>query len=184
MEDTVAPEQDSLDQLHAGFVSRAIAFILDLAIMCAILLMSGVFVQLVTLYFPVNKILAHFIGAGVGDALKAPLAFAFIFVVFAGYPVFFWAMLGETPGKRALGLRVVRRDGRPLSIWRSLLRYLAYWVSALPLFLGFAWIMVDKRRQGWHDKIAGTCVIYTAHAHRGSQSSIPAPRPQTHLSGG
>ena len=178
------PERAGLDQSHAGFVSRAIAFMLDLAIMCAILLMTGVFAQLVTLYFPVNKLLAHIVGAGMGDALKAPLALAFAVVVFAGYPVFFWSMMGQTPGKWALGLRVVRTDGRPLSIWRSLLRYLAYWVSALPLFLGFAWIAVDRRRQGWHDKIAGTCVIYTARAHHGSRVARSAAQPQTHLSRG
>jgi uncharacterized RDD family membrane protein YckC len=34
----------------------------------------------------------------------------------------------------------------------------------IPLFLGFFWILIDDRRQGWHDKIAGTCVVYTWHA--------------------
>lgn len=184
MDTTALPERASLEQSHAGFVSRAIAFILDLAIMCAILLMAGVFVQLVTLYFPVNKLLAHIIGTGMGDALKAPLALAFIIVVFAGYPVFFWSMMGQTPGKWALGLRVVRTDGRPLSIWRSLLRYLAYWVSALPLFLGFAWITLDKRRQGWHDKIAGTCVIYTWRGPGRTRVERSVSQPQTHLSHG
>ena len=39
-------------------------------------------------------------------------------------------------------------------------RLFAYLISALPLFLGFAWIAIDRRRQGWHDKIAGTLVVY------------------------
>jgi uncharacterized RDD family membrane protein YckC len=38
-------------------------------------------------------------------------------------------------------------------------RYLAYYVSTLPLCLGFLWVAFDKRKQGWHDRIAGTLVI-------------------------
>ncbi|MBX3651771.1 MAG: RDD family protein [Burkholderiales bacterium] len=34
-----------------------------------------------------------------------------------------------------------------------------YIASALPLFLGFIWVGIDKRKQGWHDKLAGTVVI-------------------------
>ena len=39
-----------------------------------------------------------------------------------------------------------------------MLRFLAYFVSALPLYLGFLWIALDRRKQGWHDKIARTIV--------------------------
>lgn len=171
--------RESLDRLHAGVASRTIAFVLDLVIMCVILLMSGVFVQLVTLYFPVNKLIIHIVGAGVADAIRAPIAMAFMFVVFAGYPIFFWAMMGQTPGKWAMGLRVIRTDGRPLSVWRSILRYLGYWVSALPLFLGFIWIVFDKKRQGWHDKIADTCVIYAWQPHHTTQARIGRAAPPT-----
>ncbi len=38
-------------------------------------------------------------------------------------------------------------------------RYLGYYLSILGLGLGFFWIMWDKRKQGWHDKLAGTLVI-------------------------
>jgi len=40
-----------------------------------------------------------------------------------------------------------------------LLRYLGYYLSMLPLFLGFIWVGIDRRKQGFHDKIAGTVVI-------------------------
>jgi uncharacterized RDD family membrane protein YckC len=59
-----------------------------------------------------------------------------------------------------LGLRVVTIEGRRLTVWRAILRFLGYMLAALPFFLGFAWILVDNRRQGWHDKIAGTYVAY------------------------
>lgn len=167
----------SRDQVRAGFASRMIAFILDLVIICMILLLAGIFVQLIGLYFPLNRLLAQIAGIGAGDALRAPVALVFTIAVFSGYPVFFWTMIGQTPGKWALGLRVVRTDGRPLTIWRSILRYLAYWLSALPLFLGFVWIIFDAKRQGWHDKIADTCVIYVTRPARRT-ARLPAAIPQ------
>lgn len=74
----------------------------------------------------------------------------------------FWRYYGATPGKLALGLKVVdaRTGGQPAT-GRLVLRFLCYLVSALPLYLGFLWIAVDRRKQGWHDKIAGTVVIHS-----------------------
>ena len=73
----------------------------------------------------------------------------------------FWRCCGATPGKLAVGVRIVdaRTGGRP-SLGRLALRLLCYLLSAAPLYLGFLWIAIDRRRQGWHDKIAGTLVIH------------------------
>ena len=60
-----------------------------------------------------------------------------------------------------MGLRVVTVKGERVKPLRAVFRYLGYILAALPLFLGFAWILVDDRRQGWHDKLSGTYVIYT-----------------------
>src|SRR5262249_20684585 len=79
------------------------------------------------------------------------------------YPIAFWVIAERTPGKALMGLRVIRTDGKPMTLGRAVLRYAGYWISALPLFLGFAWILVDDERRGWHDRIAGTCVVYTLH---------------------
>jgi uncharacterized RDD family membrane protein YckC len=49
--------------------------------------------------------------------------------------------------------------GGPPTLGRLVLRLLAYLVSALPFYLGFFWAALDRRRQGWHDKIARTIVI-------------------------
>jgi uncharacterized RDD family membrane protein YckC len=74
--------------------------------------------------------------------------------------VAFWRFQGATPGKLAVGVRIVdARTGGAPSLARLALRLLCYVLSALPLYLGFLWIAVDRRRQGWHDKIAGTLVI-------------------------
>lgn len=74
--------------------------------------------------------------------------------------IFFWVKFLATPGKLLLGCQVVdARTGAPLGTRQAILRYLAYFVSTLPLGLGFLWIAWDKRKQGFHDKIAKTVVI-------------------------
>jgi uncharacterized RDD family membrane protein YckC len=74
--------------------------------------------------------------------------------------VFFWVRLFGTPGKLLLDCRVVdARSGGVLSVGQALLRYVAYIVSFVPLGLGFLWIGWDRRKQGFHDKIAKTVVV-------------------------
>jgi uncharacterized RDD family membrane protein YckC len=82
-------------------------------------------------------------------------------LVIIGYYTFFWTLVGFTPGKAILGLKVARKNGSKVSFGRALVRFFAYWISAIPLFLGFFWVLWDPKRQGWHDKIAGTQVFYT-----------------------
>ncbi len=75
--------------------------------------------------------------------------------------ILFWRYCGATPGKIAFSARIVdARTGARPSTGRLIARYFAYLASALPLFLGFLWIAIDRRKQGWHDKIAGTLVVY------------------------
>jgi len=74
--------------------------------------------------------------------------------------IWFWRARQATPGKMALHLRVVDADtGGTLSTGQSVGRYFAYLVSMLPLCLGFVWIAFDRRKQGWHDKLAGSVVV-------------------------
>jgi uncharacterized RDD family membrane protein YckC len=79
--------------------------------------------------------------------------------IFGVYSVIFWVLAGKTLGKAALGLRVVPMAGGPLRFRTAVLRALGYVVSAF-FMIGFAWIAVDRREQGFHDKIARTYVIY------------------------
>ena len=74
--------------------------------------------------------------------------------------ILFWIYRSATPGKMWLHLSIVdaTNGGKP-STGQLIGRYLAYYVSMLPLMLGFVWIGLDKRKQGWHDKLAGTVVI-------------------------
>ncbi|GAC1528971.1 MAG: RDD family protein [Ramlibacter sp.] len=74
--------------------------------------------------------------------------------------VFLWVRYGGTPGKYAMSARIVDADtGEPLSTGRALLRYLGYFVSAVPLGVGLLWVAFDPRKQGWHDKMANSVVV-------------------------
>ena len=68
------------------------------------------------------------------------------------------------PGRSLMGLRISRVTGQPLTIRHAMLRYLAYLLSAIPLGLGCLWVLMNDRLQGWHDKLAGTYVIYDSRS--------------------
>jgi uncharacterized RDD family membrane protein YckC len=86
--------------------------------------------------------------------------------------ILFWLKLQATPGKMLLSAKVVdARSGGTLSLGQAIGRYLAYLVSIIPLGLGFLWIAFDSRKQGWHDKLAGTLVVRSASA------GIAPPKP-------
>jgi len=75
--------------------------------------------------------------------------------------ILFWRIYGATPGKLAISAKIVdAHTGGAASTGRLVGRYFAYLISALPFFIGFVWIAIDRRKQGWHDKIAGTMVVY------------------------
>ncbi len=74
--------------------------------------------------------------------------------------LWFWMTYSATPGKMLLDCDIVdARSGAPITFRQALLRYIGYYISAFALGLGFLWIAWDKRKQGWHDKLAGTVVI-------------------------
>ena len=80
-------------------------------------------------------------------------------VVSVAYFVGFWIWRGQTPGKMALGIKVIRTDSSPVKWQCALCRFLGYIVSALTLFIGFIWVAFDGHKQGLHDKIADTYVV-------------------------
>lgn len=71
-----------------------------------------------------------------------------------------WMRLSATPGKLAVGAIIVdARTGDKPSTRQFIIRYLGYFVSCVPLMLGLFWVGFDPRKQGWHDKMAGTVVV-------------------------
>jgi len=74
--------------------------------------------------------------------------------------ILLWSRLQATPGKLVVGARIVDADsGEAPSTAQLLIRYVGYFVSSIPLGLGLLWVGIDRRKQGWHDKMANTVVI-------------------------
>ncbi|MBA6390512.1 RDD family protein [Colwellia sp. BRX10-3] len=75
--------------------------------------------------------------------------------------ILFWIYKSATPGKMAISAKIVdgNTGGKPTTK-QYIIRYLSYYVSLFALGLGFFWIAWDEKKQGWHDKIAGTVVIH------------------------
>lgn len=89
-----------------------------------------------------------------------PLYLVPLYLYPAAYKIGFWRWKGATPGKLALGLRVVEAEtGAPLGWGRAAARYFLMIVSALPLYLGYFWVGWDARKRGFHDHLGGTVVV-------------------------
>jgi uncharacterized RDD family membrane protein YckC len=92
--------------------------------------------------------------------IAGPADFLINWVLPAIAVVLFWVYRQATPGKIAVGGRIVDAEtGQAPSTRQLIVRYLGYYVSMLPLFLGILWVAFDGRKQGWHDKLAGTVVV-------------------------
>ncbi|HEY6569985.1 MAG TPA: RDD family protein [Candidatus Limnocylindrales bacterium] len=135
---------------HGG---RLVAYIIDGFIV-------GIAVTIVAL------VLTPFLIAGASSENAGALAatgFLYVFVVLlvsVSYFPFFWARNGQTPGMKIFGLRVVRdADGGKISGGTAIIRLIGLWISFAIFYLGIIWILVDSRRRGWHDLLAGTVVI-------------------------
>ncbi len=95
------------------------------------------------------------------EIIRATLtSFSMQSVVFAVIIIAFWIYKSATPGKMILNMKIVdAKTGEKPSRNQLIIRYFGYIVSTIPLCLGFIWVFYDKKRQGWHDKMAGTVVI-------------------------
>jgi uncharacterized RDD family membrane protein YckC len=132
---------------YVGFWPRLGATIID-----SVLLSMVVYPLLYTIYG--NQYFAddRFISGG-GD-------FIVRYVLPAVVIIAFWIYKSATPGKMAIRATIVdARTGLQPSKGQFIGRYFAYYLSAIPLGLGFLWIARDPRKQGWHDKLAGTVVV-------------------------
>ena len=135
-----------------GFWKRVLAALIDIMILTVVLtpIMIGIYGLA---HFDPRRLMSGQLEGGKWDWL--------IELGIAAAAILFWRFRGATPGKMAISARIVdaKTGGRP-STGRFILRYIAYLVSTLPLLLGFVWIAFDRRKQGFHDKIAGTVVVY------------------------
>lgn len=102
-----------------------------------------------------NVILRLLLGQVIASLVSLVIGVAFYY--------YFWTTSGQTPGKMAMGLKVVSAEnGALLEPSAALLRYVGYFVSGIALGLGYLWVLWDPHHDAWHDKIAKTKVIKVA----------------------
>ncbi|MEI6300772.1 MAG: RDD family protein [Betaproteobacteria bacterium] len=133
---------------YAGFWKRVVASLIDTLIV-VIFTLPLLWAFYGSAYFSSDKAV-H----GLADAL-------IYYVLPAVFVIVFWRYKSATPGKMVISARIVdATTGGPPSTGQLIGRYFGYFVSIIPLCLGLLWVGLDKRKQGWHDKLANTVVIY------------------------
>ncbi len=137
----------------AGFWVRFLAYTIDFLFMLFAIMVS---VWLVLIEKPNLETLSPKIGF---------LVYCMIFILptldFLINKVLFTIKFGGSIGKLACGIKVVDEDGNLLRFWQAMFRYMVgYFVSGMLFGLGFFWILRDLQRQGWHDQVSGTFVVY------------------------
>ncbi len=153
---------------YAGFVTRLAAFVIDILFVNLVVFIVSQVAILLLKFFNVERYLPeaatdYFIMAVALVVMGISLSFAYL------YAIFLWRISGQTLGKALMGVRVVGMDGNFLTFRQGTIRFFAYWLSAVALFTGFLWSLVDDRRQTWHDKLAKTYVIYAWEAEGSGQ---------------
>lgn len=165
-------EETVLTPKFAGFWIRTVAYLIDgFVILIVLTVLTGV------------GVFGYLSGSEKGAVDDVSSLFfntnwnilnAVVFLLYMVYFTFFLGTRGQTPGKMICGLRVIRVDGRPVGFGQAALRTLGYYLNQLTLGIGFLWVAVDPRKQGLHDKIAGTLEIRVGPAEvRGWQPPIP-----------
>lgn len=142
---------------YAGFLRRGFAFLVDMAI-------AGMLntLLIIVVFSP------EALGRIHQGTTIAELDWRIVMIeqlLPALFTILFWLTWMATPGKLLFGCQVVdARSLQKITPGQAILRYLAYIISTLPLGLGFLWILWDRRKQGWHDKLAKTVVIMEDYA--------------------
>lgn len=143
-----SPQYDDSEFEYAGFWIRFAACVVDNLIIMIIFAPYWFYNYQQMAAIPVDQMPLY----SAGDAI--------LHLVIGAAVVWFWVKKGATPGKMLFGLQVRdAKTGQFISVPRALLRYFSYLISYLILCLGFIWAGFDKKKQGWHDKIAKTVVV-------------------------
>jgi uncharacterized RDD family membrane protein YckC len=139
---------------YAGVVTRGVALVIDVVIVNAIALVGSVVLGLV---------LSTLVPGEQSLDLPTVLASATAWIIFVGgYFAGFWALVGHTPGMRLMGLELTTTAGETVGLTRACARVAGMVLAAIPFGAGFLLSLVDDRRQGLQDKVAGTVVLYAS----------------------
>jgi uncharacterized RDD family membrane protein YckC len=162
----------------AGFWRRLGAYTVDCTIIFFIFIILASIASLAFFFGAISGNSKNFI-ADLADPARfsSIMILTWLFFIFfnIAYFTYFHGTTGRTPGKMLFGLQVISTEGAPISYGIAFLRAVGYLVSNLLFIfpLGFIWVAFDKRKQGWHDKIAGTVVIIREQQNDTEGISIP-----------
>lgn len=139
--------QTTSDLEYVGFWARIGAALIDTVLI-------GLIIWPILTYIYGSN---YWLGA---DFIKGPADFFLSWVFPAIAVIVLWIVKQATPGKMAVSAKIVdAKTGAAPSTAQLFIRYIGYYVAMIPLFLGIFWVGFDRRKQGWHDKLAGTVVI-------------------------
>jgi uncharacterized RDD family membrane protein YckC len=139
---------------YAGVATRAVALAADLLVIHLFILVVGGLLGLV----------ASLVGDLRPEWLVATLVGAAWGLTVTIYFVLFWSITGQTPGMRAMRLRIVTADSSPPSSARAFVRLVGLLLAIVPLFAGFLPVLFDSRRRALPDYLARTVVLYADRA--------------------
>jgi uncharacterized RDD family membrane protein YckC len=143
-----ATNMDSDELEYAGFWIRLWASLID-----TVLVLMVTTPLLVAVYGWHDTMVSS--GAGF-----RPFEFSVTWILPAIAVIAFWKARLATPGKMAVHAKIVdAKTGQAPSTGQLIGRYLGYFLSTIPFGLGLLWVAFDPRKQGWHDKLAGTVVV-------------------------
>lgn len=142
--------EESLQGCYAGFISRFVAFVADMAAIIAVFMLA-----LAAASLAATVVTAHQVSWNHTNIVVFVLLAAWGFLYFA----YSWGASGRTFGMALLGIRVVRRDGGEMDTRRGIVRTVAFPFSFI-LGLGFLGILFGDERRALHDVAAGTAVVY------------------------
>ncbi len=151
-----APAFGGGEPRYAGFWIRVVAHLVDATLLAFIVTPLLLFV-----YGPEVYIAAVVREAAAGrPSLLGPADFLITWVLPSIAVLLFWFSRAATPGKMAVSVRIVdaKTGGKP-SLRQFVVRYIGYFPASLVLGLGLLWVAFDPRKQGWHDKMAGTLAV-------------------------
>jgi uncharacterized RDD family membrane protein YckC len=145
-----ADERESDIYNLAGFISRAMAMIIDMLLVSLI-----AFLAATTGLYLANGFALEGFGS---ENIFIPVYLALFFLA-STYFVFLHGYGGKTVGKILMGIRLINNEGERVGFGEAFIRWLGYYISAAFLFAGFLWALVDSECQTWHDKLSGTYVV-------------------------
>lgn len=165
------PEQVAFQYEMAGIGSRFVASLLDHLILLAVL----VLINCAAFAIGVGSLTAGAQGETTAYLVLAILTLIFFLIFWGYFAVFEMAWNGQTPGKRAGRLRVIRRDGQPVGAGEVMIRNLVRLVDFLPGFYGIGLItmFIDKEARRLGDFAAGTIVIREGEQTRLRDVRVP-----------